>query len=161
VVIILPNPRFYSTGIVIAAPDLMERDEEMEHNKTILIIDDDVDFQFMVSSILLGKGYKVKSLVAGAFASAAKAARDCDIVLLDMRLPGVSGIDIGKKLKSVPETSQVPIIVVTAENEPDSWYADSKANAIFRKPFSLSGLIKKIEEILSLEPARTDAKRIA
>jgi two-component system, sensor histidine kinase and response regulator len=137
----------------------MEKEEEMEQSKTILIIDDDVDFQFMVSSILLGKGYKVKSLVAGAFASAAKAARDCDIVLLDMRLPGVSGIDIGKKLKSVPETSEIPIIVVTADHEPDSLYRESKANAIFRKPFSLSGLIKKIEELLSLSPAKKHSDR--
>ena len=62
----------------------------------VLIIDDDVDFQFMVGTMLRSSGYSVKSLLEGKLPTTLTLARDCDVILLDIELPGMSGVDLGK-----------------------------------------------------------------
>jgi DNA-binding response OmpR family regulator len=64
------------------------------NGKTILIVDDDIDFQFMVASMLNLSGFCVKSLVEGKLISTIDSAKVCDIVLLDIELPGINGVDI-------------------------------------------------------------------
>ncbi len=116
--------------------------------KIVLIIDDDVDFQFMVGSMLRTSGYEVKTLLEGKMQSAVDIASQCDLVLLDIELPGVSGIDLGKMLKSVPETSAIPIILVSGNSDGDAMCIRSEANAFIQKPFHLSALMNKITELL-------------
>lgn len=122
-----------------------------ENEKTILVIDDDIDFQFMVTMVLQRCGYMVKSLVEGKLHHTLESAKHCDIVLLDIDLPGVSGVEIGKELKSVPETLGIPIILLTAHSECDKLFIESRANALFKKPFALSELLSKIKELLSFD----------
>jgi DNA-binding response OmpR family regulator len=117
-------------------------------DKTILIIDDDVDFQFMVGSVLRAIGYEVKTLLEGRPDSAVHLASTCDIVLLDIGLPGVNGIDVGIKLRSTPETADIPIILISANSDVDEMFSRSEANAFMQKPFSLSTLTSKITELL-------------
>ena len=124
----------------------------MEGNeKTILIIDDDIDFQFMITSMLTSSGFGVKSLVEGKLLSTIDSAKTCDIVLLDIELPGASGVDIGKELKSQPETAGIPVILVTGHDECEELFKESRANVLFKKPFSLSLLLNKIRELLKLD----------
>jgi DNA-binding response OmpR family regulator len=122
----------------------------MEMDKTILIIDDDVDFQFMVGNMLRTSGYSVKSLLEGKVNSALSTARGCDMVLLDIELPGVSGVDVGKELKASPDTLNIPIILVSGHSECDKMFVESGANLLIKKPFSLSGLLTKIKELLTV-----------
>jgi CheY-like chemotaxis protein len=123
----------------------------MKVNKTILVIDDDVDFQMMVGHVLNGSGYKVKSLLEGHCNKASRMARICDMVLLDIELPGDSGVDVGKQLKSDPSTENIPIIMISGHSEGQELCRESHANAFIQKPFSFSGLLLKIKELL---PAR-------
>ena len=116
--------------------------------QTILIIDDDVDFQFMIGSLLRMNGYNVKALLDGNFNAALTMASECDIILLDVDLPGMNGVDLGEKLRSAPETSKIPIMIVSGHNEGDAMFHHTPANAFIQKPFSLSGLIDKIQSLL-------------
>lgn len=121
----------------------------MEKGRTILIIDDDLDFQFMVSGMLEKCGFGVKYLVEGRVSSALDSARSCDMVLLDFNLPGTNGVELAKKLKSFPETKGIPIILVTGHSDSDKLFSESSANALFTKPFSFSALLRKITELLT------------
>lgn len=121
----------------------------MEMEKTILIIDDDVDFQFMVGNMLRTSGYEVKTMLEGKLAAAVNIASKCDIVLLDLELPGANGVDLGERLRSSPETSNIPIILVSGHSKGDEMFIRSKADAYIQKPFSLSVLLKKIKELLT------------
>jgi DNA-binding response OmpR family regulator len=116
--------------------------------KTILIIDDDVDFQFMVGSMLRTCGYEVRTLLEGKLSAAVDIARKCDIILLDIELPGINGVDLGKELRLTAETSNIPIILVSGHNNVDEMFAESQANAFIQKPFSLTTLIAKVQELL-------------
>ena len=78
----------------------------------VLIIDDDVDFQFMVGTMLRSSGYVVKSLLEGKLHTTLNLASECDVILLDIELPGMSGVDLGKQLKATPATANIPILLV-------------------------------------------------
>jgi CheY-like chemotaxis protein len=121
----------------------------VQEGKTILVVDDDLDFQFMVSRMLETDGFGVKYLIEGRLNSILKSARACDMILLDVDLPGMNGVDLSKTLKSIPDTKAIPIILVTGHSECDRLFNESKANAFFKKPFSFSALRLKITELLS------------
>jgi twitching motility two-component system response regulator PilH len=119
----------------------------MELSKTILIVDDDLDFQMMVSGVLNRSGYKVKSILEGRIKSVLKVAKECDMILLDLSLPGMNGVEVGKKLKANPSTESIPIILISGDSEVDRSCQACHANGFILKPFSLSGLLLKIKEL--------------
>jgi CheY-like chemotaxis protein len=112
----------------------------MELNKTVLIIDDDLDFQMMVSDVLHRSGYKVKSILEGRINSVMKIAKKCDMILLDIDLPGMNGVEVGKKLKENPATENIPIILISGDSEGELNSKACHAGGFILKPFSLSGL---------------------
>jgi len=118
--------------------------------KRVLIIDDDIDFQFMVGSMLRTSGYEVKTLLEGKLSAAVNMAGQCDIVILDVELPGTSGVDLGMELRSAPETSNIPIILVSGHADGNELFSQSKANAYIQKPFSLTALMNTIKALLKM-----------
>lgn len=121
--------------------------------KTILIIDDDVDFQFMVGSMLRTRGYQVRSLLEGRITDAVDIASACDIVLLDIDLPGVNEVELGKKLHESGRTLNIPVILVSGSVNGEEMFLQSHADAFIQKPFPLTILINKVQELL-VEPVR-------
>jgi len=115
---------------------------------TILIIDDDVDFQFMVGTMLQLSGYKVRSLLEGKLKGAVDLASKCDMIMLDVELPGINGVALGRKLRASAGTSHIPIILVSGQDNLDELFLQSQANAFIQKPFSLTFLMKKVRELL-------------
>jgi two-component system, OmpR family, phosphate regulon response regulator PhoB len=120
---------------------------DLKPAKKILIIDDDRDFHLLVGGVLRRSGYEVKSLFEGTIYPAKKIARKCDMVLLDIELPGGSGIDVGKKLKSDSTTQNIPIILISGHTDGEKLFVESNANAYMEKPFVLSRLVAKIKEL--------------
>jgi DNA-binding response OmpR family regulator len=117
-------------------------------DKTILIIDDDSDFHMLVGSVLKKSGYKVLSLFDGTIKEVYKMVKSCDMVLLDIELPSVDGVEVGKQLKNDPSTQCIPIIMITGHTEGEKLFRESRANAYIQKPFLLTGLLSKIKECL-------------
>jgi CheY-like chemotaxis protein len=120
-----------------------------EPGKTILIIDDDQDFHMLVGSMLRNSGYRVRSLFEGTTNAVSRLAKKSDMVLLDIELPGDSGVDIGKRLKADPSTANIPVILISGHTELDALFVASQANACLQKPFSLHGLLKKITTLMT------------
>jgi CheY-like chemotaxis protein len=120
----------------------------MGEGKSVLIIDDDLDFQMMISAILSNRGFKVRCLLAGKANAVSRIAKKSDIVLMDMQLPGTNGADLGRLLKSNPQTENIPIILISGHADGEDLLKISGADAFIGKPFSLSGLLTKIDELL-------------
>jgi CheY-like chemotaxis protein len=124
----------------------------MATTKAVLVIDDDVDFQSILSEVLDSKGFKVWCLLKGEINIISHFARKSDIILLDIHLPGTNGIDISKTLRSDPTTENIPIILVSGQSGNHAGL--TTVNAFLGKPFSLSTLLHKINELLNSTSTR-------
>lgn len=87
---------------------------------TVLIADDDVVSRKLLRRLLEQEGHAVRTAANGAEALALFAEQEIDVVLLDVVMPELDGISVLERLKSVPATSHVPVIMVSAVDEMDS-----------------------------------------
>ena len=121
----------------------------MQAAKLILIIDDDKDFQTILQNIFRQSGYKVRSLFNGEIAESLHRDPCPDIILLDMDLPFVNGVEVGKLLKSNESTKNIPVIMVSANPFLDQLCKEAGAVDYVQKPFNLKTLIQKVRERLA------------
>ncbi|HXR40754.1 MAG TPA: response regulator, partial [Acidothermaceae bacterium] len=83
---------------------------------TILVVDDDADIRRFVEMNLRLEGYRVVTAADGAMALAMVATDVPDLVLLDVMMPGVDGIEVTRRLRADSRTSTMPIIMLTAKS---------------------------------------------
>jgi DNA-binding response OmpR family regulator len=121
----------------------------MQAAKIILIIDDDQDFQTILQTIFMQSGYKVRSLFNGEIADSIDKYPYPDIILLDMDLPFVNGVEVGKLLKSNESTKNIPVIMVSANPFLDELCKEAGAVDYVQKPFNLKTLIQKVRDRLA------------
>jgi CheY-like chemotaxis protein len=86
--------------------------------KVLIIEDDPTDLKLM-GAVLITSGHSVQAITCGEQAVEAVAADNPDIILLDLRLPGIDGLALVRRLKANSETAKIPIVAVTAYPE---WY---------------------------------------
>jgi len=82
----------------------------------VLIVDDDPEFVEFVGKLLVTSGYDVDRALHGADALMAIALARPDVVLLDVRMSGIHGVDVLKRIRSMDPT--IPVIMVTADDDP-------------------------------------------
>lgn len=121
----------------------------MQHGKTILIIDDDKDFQTILKVTFNKSGFSVRSLFDGEISPTFQERPYPDVILLDVDLPYANGVEVGKQLKSNESTKDIPVIMVSANPYVDELSKEVGATDYVQKPFSISTLIQKVQESLS------------
>lgn len=119
----------------------------MIKEKKIVIADDDPGILDSLCIMLEFEGYQVKCTPIGTDLLAMD--QYPDLVLLDIWMSGVDGRDICKQLKKQPETSNIPIIMISASNEIEHSARAAGANDFVAKPFSISSLLETIEKHIS------------
>lgn len=115
----------------------------MENNATVLVVEDDKYIMSLVNLLLKDEGYKTISAVTGKEAISLFYANNPDIILLDLGLPDIDGMEVIKKIR---EKSNTPIIVISArEEENDKISAlDCGADDYVTKPFYMGELLARI-----------------
>jgi two-component system, sensor histidine kinase and response regulator len=118
----------------------------------ILIVDDTLDNLRLLSAMLSGHGYEVRSVTSGSTALIGIRTRPPDLVLLDIAMPGMTGYEVCQHLKSDPTTQEIPVIFISALNEVvDKVKAFSIGGADFvTKPFQVEEVLVRIEHQLEL-----------
>jgi|KBSSwiStaDraftv2_1062776.scaffolds.fasta_scaffold93626_2 two-component system KDP operon response regulator KdpE len=113
----------------------------------ILLVDDEGSIQRAVTPLLRSRGYDVETVGSGADALRAAAERPPDLVVLDLGLPDLDGVEVCQRIR---KTSSVPIIVLSARgNETDKVSAlDLGADDYVTKPFSPEELLARIRVAL-------------
>lgn len=86
---------------------------------TVLVGEDDDDCRFMMRTLLEMKGYRVVDARSGDEAVAAARSEQPDLVLLDLELAGVDGLDVVHQLRLKDETSDVPIVMISGWDTPE------------------------------------------
>lgn len=116
----------------------------------IYLIDDDADLLKVVKSLLIKRGFNVSTFMDWRIAKEAIKLFEPQLILLDVFLSGIDGLDICQKLKASPSTRHIPILMFSAfpkiaEIAIDDYGADD----FIAKPFELNDLIKKVHSVLS------------
>jgi len=121
------------------------------NEKTILYIEDNEFNRKMVRQLLARTSYRLKEAADGEAGVAAARETLPDLILMDIQLPRLSGLDATRQLRADPRTATVPIIVVTsfALSGDEQKARDAGATAYLAKPYSPRDLLAKIREVLA------------
>ena len=114
----------------------------------ILVVDDEASIRELLSFNLKKNGYSVETAADGREALAKAAGMD--LVLLDIMLPEVDGLEVCRRLKAAPQTSGIPIIMLTAKAEEIDRVLGLELGAddYVVKPFSMRELLARVKAVL-------------
>lgn len=137
-----------------------ERGAEMgrEH---ILIVEDEPDILELLNYNLAKEGYRVSGATTGEDGLAACRAQTPDLVLLDLMLPGMDGLEVCRELKGDAKTRAIPVVIITARGEESDVVAGLELGAddYVTKPFSPRVLVARVRSVLRRRaPAAEEAK---
>ncbi len=118
--------------------------------ENILVVDDEEDVLELIRYNLDKNGYRVSMAVTGEEALLRVRAELPDLIILDLMLPGIDGLEVCKKLKSNNKTQHIPIIMLTAKGEEVDIVTGLELGAddYVTKPFSPKVLIARLRRIL-------------
>src|SRR5579862_7463920 len=112
----------------------------------LLLVDDDPGFRALVRATFDDVDVEIDEAGSAAEARLAIRANTPDVVLLDVRMPGESGIDLCRELKSSPATDGVRVVLLTGSEDFGPGFADEAgADAFITKPFSPLQLLAVVE----------------
>ena len=112
----------------------------------VLIVDDHADNARMLKVLLKKEGYEAGIVFDGPAAIAAANLQKPDVVLLDIALPGMSGIEVAAELRRDPERSRCVLVAITGHGK-DSVPSPSPFDGYFAKPLDIVSLLAYLSEI--------------
>ncbi len=128
--------------------------------ESILVVDDERDILELVEYNLSSRGFNVTMAESGERALSIARAQTPDLILLDLMLPGLDGMEVCRALKSNTRTSSIPVIMLTAKGEEGDVVHGLEVGAddYITKPFSPKVLLARIRAVLRRknEPDITD-----
>lgn len=129
--------------------------------KKILIADDESGLRLLVAATLGTLGYEIIEAKDGQEAWALIREHRPDLVLLDLNMPHLNGLEVCQQMKSSAELAPIPVVMLTAQRQPTTQEAAAGAgvDVFLTKPFSPLELLDVVEDILSPGggPARISA----
>ena len=120
---------------------------------TILIVDDESKNRRLLQALLGPEGYATRTAAGGSGALASVADDPPDLILLDDRMPGMTGRQVAKAVKSDPASSNIPIIMVTIQSDREARLAalDAGAEEFMTKPVDRAELWLRVRNLLRLK----------
>jgi two-component system alkaline phosphatase synthesis response regulator PhoP len=119
-------------------------------NEKILIVDDEEDILELLKYNLSREGYKVSCAASGEETLRAVRSQIPDLILLDLMLPGIDGLEVARQLKNDVKTRDVPIVMLTAKGEEADIVTGLELGAddYITKPFSPRVLVARVKAVL-------------
>ena len=123
----------------------------MYENKKILVVEDEVKIRNVISMYLKKEGFKVLETGNGLEALSLTEKEKPDLIILDIMLPGMSGYEICRKIKSNEDTKNIIIVILSAKGQ--EWEKSEGyqvgADLYETKPFSPKQLIDNVKAIIN------------
>jgi two-component system phosphate regulon response regulator PhoB len=117
---------------------------------TVLIVEDEISLVELLRYNLEAAGFEVRAVTTGTEGELVLAEEKVDLVLLDWMLPGVTGIELCRRLRQKPETRTLPIIMLTARGEEGDRVRglSTGADDYVVKPFSVGEVVARVRALL-------------
>lgn len=122
----------------------------MSQNKNILVVEDDSGIKELISFNLSNQGHQVFEANNGELGIEKARKKLPDLILLDLMLPGIHGLDVCRIIKADQETKDIPIIMVTAMGQEEDIVKglETGADDYITKPFSIKVLLARVSAVL-------------
>jgi len=119
-------------------------------NPKVLVVDDEEDILELLKFNLLREGYQVPCAASGEQAFRLVRSESPDLIVLDLMLPGIDGLEVTRRLKNDPDTKNIPIVMLTAKGEEADIVAGLELGAddYITKPFSPRILVARVRAVL-------------
>lgn len=136
--------------------------EADEHRPVVLLVEDVEVNQQLLEGIFTGQGYVVHAAANGDNALARIAAHHPDVILLDLMLPLLNGIEVCRRLKSDPSTAHLPVVLLAAADRADLTVKALHAGAadFILKPFNPAELLARVHTHVELKRTRDELQHI-
>ena len=119
-------------------------------SKKALVVDDDIKVVLIVESVLKDLGFEVESAGDGTIAYDMIKKNKPDLLISDMLIPGIHGIELSQKIKDDPELQDIAVVLMTAVYKKTDYMStsmDSKADAYIDKPIDVKNLVNVISKL--------------
>lgn len=114
--------------------------------RSVLIVEDDSDIADLLQLLLGGEGYAVYWAVNGAALPLALAVQPT-VILLDIQMPGMDGIEVARRLRADPGTRHTPIVLMSAANRLRERAHEAPVDALLPKPFDLEHVLTLVAHL--------------
>lgn len=127
----------------------------------ILVVDDEEDILELVRYNLVREGYAVVCTASGEAALTIAGSDAVDLIVLDLMLPGIDGLEVARRLKARPANRDTPIVMLTAKGEEADIVTGLELGAddYVTKPFSPRILIARIKAVIRRRSGLVEAER--
>jgi PAS domain S-box-containing protein len=127
----------------------------------ILVADDEADSLKLLSEILRAEGYAVRAADSGRLALASAAAHTPDLILLDLRMPGMDGLEVCRRLKESEATRETPLMFISGASDVEQRVQGLALGAVdfVTKPFRREELVARVRAHLELGRLRADLEQ--
>ncbi|MBI4801595.1 MAG: response regulator transcription factor [Elusimicrobia bacterium] len=131
-------------------------------NEKILVIEDEKDIAGMIDYNLKKEGYRTVLTHDGLSGAAAALRERPDIIILDLLLPGMDGLEVCRRIKMDVRTVSIPIIMLTAKGEESDKVAGLELGAddYVTKPFSVKELLARVRAVLRRPAAAAETPEV-
>jgi signal transduction histidine kinase len=132
------------------------------HSDKILVVDDSPDNVFLIKTILEEENYTIITAENGISALEKIESSPCDLVLLDLMMPGMDGYEVTKRIRGNTNLPYIPILLISAHDSPNvAQGLDLGADDFIRKPVTVDELLARVRSLLRLKHSIDEREEIA
>ncbi|HLX61938.1 MAG TPA: protein kinase [Planctomycetota bacterium] len=129
---------------------------------TVFCVDDDAEFATLLGEMLEGGGYRVETFTDGPSALARMRRMIPDVVLLDLEMPGMNGLQVCKEMRALDSLKSIPVVFLTGNSSPDSMNLamhEGATDYLF-KPVQASDLIARVRCLARITRAQRELESL-
>lgn len=139
-------------GLMVNRPEVRPEPADVASVETILCVDDEKMILGLLESIFTQEGFAVLTALDGRRGLQLAKEKKPDLVLLDVMMPGMDGFQVCRELRSDPAMAKLPIVILTAMQDPQltrKWF-EAGATLALRKPFDREQLLRTLRMALAM-----------
>jgi DNA-binding response OmpR family regulator len=125
----------------------------------ILVADDEQEIRNLLDHFLKGQGYEVILASDGNEALKLASEKNPQVIILDIKMPGLDGLEVCKRLKEKEQTKLIPVIVVTGFEDNKMEALDIGADDFVNKPFNMAEIASRVKSALRIKHLSNELER--